>query len=275
MGGLVWLASYPKSGNTWLRVFLHNLLQDQDEPIDINDLMHLSVADTLKEWYAEVAGDDVAAMTEDEIAQLRPAVHRRLTQLSQNSVFVKTHNFLGVDRGVPLITMDVTVGAIYIVRNPLDMVLSLAPHFGLSVDGAIELMGSEKSGSFADHANVSQRFASWSSHVKSWTRQKHEKVHVVRYEDMHESPTAAFAGIAHFLTLDAAVDRIEKAIAFSTFDVVRGQEDEHGFRERSIHAEKFFRTGRAGVWKEALSSKQVTAIVDRHSEQMARFDYLP
>ena len=275
MGGLVWLASYPKSGNTWLRAFLHNLLRDEDEPVDINAFMQLSVGDTLREWYSEVAGGDIDELSDDDIAQLRPQVHRRLTEISKNSVFVKTHNYLGTDRGVPLITMAVTVGAIYVVRNPLDLVLSLAPHFGLSIDGAIKLMASEKGGSPADRANVAQRFSSWSSHVKSWTRQSHDRIHVVRYEDMHVSPFETFEGIAKFLALEVSIDRIEKAIRFSSFDVLRAQEDQHGFRERSIHADKFFRAGKTGSWRDVLSSKQIAAIIDRHRAQMANFDYLP
>ncbi len=71
MGGLVWLASYPKSGNTWLRAFLHNLLRDEDEPVDINAFMQLSVGDTLREWYSEVAGGDIDELSDDDIAQLK------------------------------------------------------------------------------------------------------------------------------------------------------------------------------------------------------------
>ena len=275
MGGLVWLASYPKSGNTWLRAFLHNLIKNQDEPVDINNMMQLSVGDTLREWYVEASDRDIDALTEDEIAKLRPKVHRRFTELSPNSVLVKTHNFLGLDRGVPLITLEVTTGAVYVVRNPLDLVLSLAPHFGLSIDAAIELMASETAGSPADRANVGQRFSSWSSHAKSWTRQQNDRLHVVRYEDMHQSPDKAFGEVAAFLGLDTAVEGIERAIRFSSFDVLRGQEDVHGFRERSIHANKFFRTGKMGSWRSTLTDKQVAAIVDRHRGQMARFDYLP
>ncbi len=275
MGGLVWLASYPKSGNTWLRAFLHNLLTDADQPADINDLMRLTVGDSQKEWYEEAAPRSLDTLSEDETAALRPKVHRRLTELSKNSVFVKTHNYLGVDRGIPLITIELTAAAIYVVRNPLDMVLSLAPHFGISIDGAIRLMASDEAGSYADYANVSQRFSSWSAHVKSWTRKENERLHIVRYEDMHRSATDTFSAIGRFLGIEADDNKIEKAIRFSSFDVLQAQEREHGFRELSIHADRFFRQGRVGGWRGVLSPRQVKMIVDRHREQMARFDYMP
>ena len=92
---------------------------------------------------------------------------------------------------------------------------------------------------------------------------------------MHVSPFETFEGIAKFLALEVSIDRIEKAIRFSSFDVLRAQEDQHGFRERSIHADKFFRAGKTGSWRDVLSSKQIAAIIDRHRAQMANFDYLP
>jgi hypothetical protein len=66
-----------------------------------------------------------------------------------------------------------------------------------------------------------------------------------------------------------------KAIDWSSFDNLKSQEQEDGFKEKPEHAERFFREGRAGQWKEILTPAQVDRIVKDRGEQMARFGYLP
>ena len=51
MAGIIWLASYPKSGNTWLRAFLHNLLRDPGRPYDINKLTDVTAGESQASWY--------------------------------------------------------------------------------------------------------------------------------------------------------------------------------------------------------------------------------
>src|SRR5271156_5810226 len=108
MGGIIWLASYPKSGNTWMRAFLHNLLRNPPAPVPINQLTQFTIGDTLVEWYAEVAGRSVEGLSDEEFAKLRPAVHRLFMQQHTDSVFVKTHMILGEAAGMPTISMDYT-----------------------------------------------------------------------------------------------------------------------------------------------------------------------
>src|SRR5690554_4958365 len=101
MGALIWLASYPKSGNTWMRSFLHNLFRNSIDPVDINDITDFCIGDSGTQWYARYAGAKaVTEMTPEEISKLRPLVHRDFTTVFPDSVFVKTHNYLGEWHGV-------------------------------------------------------------------------------------------------------------------------------------------------------------------------------
>lgn len=274
MAGIIWLASYPKSGNTWLRAFLHNLLQDPAKPMEINALDRFTHGDTLRHWYETVAGGPIADWPPERIAQLRPKVHRMLSQSFPDSVFVKTHNALAEVHGVPLITMDYTTAAIYVVRDPRDVAVSMTHHFGLTLDQAVAMLNNAEAATGMDDRNVQQFYGSWSTHVNSWTGQPAQGLHILRYEDMHQRPRTAFGEVVRFLGLPPDRRRLEKAIRFSSFKVLQNQERRDGFKERSVHAEAFFRAGRAGQWRELLSSAQQAAIEAAHGEVMRRFGYL-
>ena len=276
MSGIIWLASYPKSGNTWARIFLHNVLLDTDEPLDINTLSDLTLADGNKAAYEEAGGKPFASYSKGQVALLRPKVHELFARSQPDTVFVKTHSMFGVINGVPLITMEYTEGAIYILRNPLDVVVSLAPHFGMTFDKAIELMNNPNGGNSERYGNIiAQYFGSWSGHANSWTHFDQNRMHVMRYEDMLDKPEEAFGGLVRFLELEIPQEKLAKAIKFSSFDTVRKQEEKKGFNERSIKSDRFFRVGKAGQWKDMLSDDQVNRIVDCHHDAMKRYGYLP
>ena len=112
MGAIIWLASYPKSGNTWLRVFLHNLLVNPDKPADINTLGRFCLGEDMAQYFNQFDPRPLSTWTPEEIADKRPQVHELLTQAFPDSVFVKTHNFLGEIDGGPLVNLEVTAGAI-------------------------------------------------------------------------------------------------------------------------------------------------------------------
>ena len=275
MGNIVWLASYPKSGNTWLRAFIANWLHDGERPQPIADLHRYALDEALPAWYADfVDGGDTTALDTAGITALRPRVHARIAELSAGSTFVKTHNMMGELGGVPLHNLAVTAGAIYVVRNPLDVALSVADHFGLSADDAIAFMGEERTGTLNDHLFVSQMLGSWSAHVGSWTAEEHPRYLVLRYEDMLEKPMKAFGRVLRHLNLAGDARRLKQATRHADFRSLRAQEGREGFAERSPHAQSFFRAGRAGQWRTQLTRAQVERVVARHGEQMARFGYL-
>ena len=275
MGNIVWLASYQKSGNTWLRAFLANWLQDGVRPLPLADLSRYALDEALPAWYADfVDGGDTTALDAAGITALRPRVHARLAELSAGSVFVKTHNMMGALGGVPLHNLGVTAAAIYVVRNPLDIVLSVADHFGLSPDDAITFMGEERTGTLNDQLFVSQLLGSWSTHVASWTSEDHPRYLVLRYEDMLEKPVKTFGRVLRHLNLAGDARRLKQALRHADFRNLRAQEGREGFAERSPHARNFFRAGRAGQWRAQLTRAQIDRVAARHGEQMARFGYL-
>ena len=275
MGNIVWLASYPKSGNTWLRAFLANLVANRADAVALNDLSRYAEDEASPELFSALAGRPSNELDIDTIATLRPEVHAAIAQRAQGTRFVKTHNMAGSFDGHPLHNMAVTAGAIYVVRNPLDVAVSMTHHFGLTLDEAIERLGNEDVATLNDAQFVTQILGSWSLHVKSWVDIDHERFLVLRYEDLIAKPTKGFAKVAKLVGLGQDRARIERAIRYSGFQSLASMETKHGFVEASDKGARFFRKGRINEWREVLSRELVQRVVAANREQMQRFAYVP
>ena len=274
MGGIVWLASYPKSGNTWMRSFLQNLLTGGQKSVHINELSQFAYGDGQKFWYEQVAGGSLEGLSPEEIMKLTPKAQELMTRSRPQSVFVKTHNWLGKNWDTPFITPEATVGAIYIIRNPLDVVISLADHFGFSLDEAIDFMNDSNAQTPEDDYKLAQVYGSWSDHIRSWEKFNPTYQHRVRYEDMLNKPGKTFGDVTKFLQLKTPKNDLTRAIKQSSFKVLKNQEQKDGFLERSNKSKAFFRSGKAGQWKTVLSEVQVKRLVDVHHDVMKENGYL-
>ncbi|GGF30504.1 sulfotransferase [Aliidongia dinghuensis] len=274
MGKLVWLASYPKSGNTWLRALLHNYLRQPAEPWDINRLTDFTAGDSDAKLYQHYDPRPASTYSIADVQRLRPLVHRDLTQAFPGPVFVKTHNMAGLVEGVPLVTPDLTAGAIYMLRDPRDVAISYSHHMGLSLDDTIAFLGNPEAAVGGTDAKVYEKHSSWSNHVLSWTPAPSPHLLVLRYEDLQADPVKQFGRVIHFLSGRSAPERVARAVEFSRFDVLSAQEQAQGFAERPAGADRFFRSGRVGEWHEGLSADQVARIERDHGAVMARFGYL-
>jgi aryl sulfotransferase len=278
MKNIIWLASYPKSGSTWFRFFLSNLLQDSDKPADINRLEKTLIASS-RILFDDITGIASADLTHDEIDNLRPDMYRFLSEEAKELCFLKIHDaYTYVDKGRPLVPPEVTHGVIYIIRNPMDVAVSFANHSGFSIDESIERLNDE-SFCFCDttgklEVQLRQRLLSWSGHVWSWIQAPGLDVHVMRYEDMKQKPEETFVQATRFAGLEHPSGKIRKALKYSDFKEMQYQEREKGFIEKSPDCGSFFYKGEVGTWRNLLNEKQVQTIINAHQKVMEQFGYL-
>lgn len=277
MSGIVWLASYPKSGNTWVRIFITNLLAGDQSPAEINGVDFSRQRANNIQIFDDAAGVESSDLTEEEIDRFRPSVFRHLKENSSAPLFLKVHDAYSIlPHGEPVFPTDATAGAVYILRNPLDVAISFAHYSALPVDRVIEILASGYCQPRKPGIGVlMQRLLPWSEHVLSWSDGPPFPVHLVRYEDLHERPLETFSALARFCGLPSDTASVSRAIRHSSFESLQAQERELGFVERPEVAAAFFREGRANAWRDILSDSQVTRIVERHSAVMRRFGYLP
>jgi hypothetical protein len=284
MNPIVWLASYPKSGNTWVRMILTNL-DSRDRPADINTPLSGSGMASSREAFDEATLLPSGLLTHDEADQIRPRVHAALArQVGEGADirFVKVHDaYRRVPGGAPLLAgADGARGALVIVRDPRDIAVSLACHIGGTIDQAIEAMRDDDhafcSALLSQAPQLRQHLGSWSDHVASWLDQPDVPAHLLRYEDLEARPIDAFGCAMDFVGRNCDDEQIERAIRFADLSELQRQEREKGFTEASSESKvAFFRSGRSGVWKDELSAAQVARIERDHGAMMSRLGYDP
>lgn len=272
---LVWLASFPKSGNTWLRLFLSNYILNCKEPFPINKIHMLTFSDMMAAPYEKLTGKAVKDLKDHEIHGLRPRVHRAIASQAADVMLVKTHQAVMDLHNISTVTFDVTKASIYVMRNPLDVAVSYAHHCGLQPIESLRLLNSSRHKTHGDKTTtVPQYMGRWSDHVLSWVDSKDLAPLVLRYEDMKRNPQAEFTKVLVHLGLEPDDERLERAIRFSSFGELTAQESKGNFIERSQKAEKFFRSGRVGEGIECFSEAEVDQAIADHREVLERFGYL-
>jgi aryl sulfotransferase len=294
LSDVVWLASYPKSGNTWFRMLVANLRQDK--PVDINDLPDSVGIASARTWFDGIMLFPSGLLTHEEVDRLRPQVHRAMaadlvpadpedqteTRLGAKR-FIKTHDaYTYTVDGEPLLGGGAAAGcAILIVRDPRDVATSLAHHIGRTVDQAIDFMGSDDS-SFSGRRDrqtpqLRQRLPTWAGYNTGWIEQADIPVQVVRYEDLKADTPGVLRRALAFAGVEVSEAECEDAARFADFDALKQQEIEKGFREvaRAGPNGRFFRRGVAGGWRDELTPAQIARIEGDQAVMMKHFGYHP
>jgi aryl sulfotransferase len=282
MSRTVWLASYPKSGNTWFRLLLANL--GRGTPVDINAIpLRTGMASARASFDAETLLPS-GLLTQDECDRLRPRVYAALAAHENADFgdvrFVKTHDaWTCGDRGEPLLGgRNAADAAILIVRDPRAVAPSLASHLDVPLAHAIDFLADAASSFCADCdrqlPQLRQQLRGWSEFNRSWLEQRDLPVHLVRYETLAAEPVQALAGALAFVGIVTDTADCARAAHFADFSELRRQERAHGFREAPrSHAATFFRDGTTDGWRRTLSPAQVSRIESDHKAMMRRLGY--
>ena len=276
--GITWLASYPKSGNTWFRVFLSNLLlKDRERPVHINEAK-LSGHAASRHGLESALGFEISDCYPSEIYDLRRRYYDWLGNTGSGQI-LKIHDaFLQPGTDKPVVTRESTHRVVYIVRNPLDVAVSFAFHVGREdAANSGDLVSNENQYIFTrkrgPRGQVGQFLGCWSDHVQGWLNSG-LPLTLVRYEDLIRDDVAEFYRVIRSLGFSCSREEVEKAAQDSRFSRLKEMEERDGFVEVIVGRNPFFRKGRVGDWKNHLTMEQAREILDANVSVLDRLGYL-
>jgi len=188
-------------------------------------------------------------------------------------IFVKTHWPLGKLSGYNTVDLSVSAGAIYVVRNPLDLTVSLSSFLGKSIDATIELMADPTMG--LNNALAFELWGSWTQNVSSWIGSS--SICIVKYEDLLNEPEVWFGAVMKYaFDPPPTSDQVSAAVAQTAFGRLKAEDNGVGYSKARVPSGgSFFREGRSGEWREKLTSAQVDRVVANHGDVMRHLSYLP
>jgi hypothetical protein len=225
-------------------------------------------------------GIESADLSPDQQANLRPRLYEAMDAHAIQAgrpVYGKAHDRCGpTPSGECLFPAAATRGAVYVVRNPLDVAVSYAHYSGLSMASAVDTLLrptarlSRQTQSL--DTQLVQHLGDWNSHVDSWLSAPFP-VHLVRYEDLLARPEQEFAAIVRFLGRPEGEAAIARAADQCSFGRLRAQEERDGYRNNSPKGGFFFRRGQQDSWRDELPAAEAGRILAACAPTMARLGY--
>ena len=282
----IWIASYPKSGNTLVRAMLSSYFFSKDGKFNfeliknIKQFPHIGIFEKL----------GINIKDEKEIVKNYIKAQESINQ--KNSIqFLKTHSYLFNINNNPFTDLNNTLGVIYIVRDPRNVVTSYAHHNSISVEDSVErLTHSIEYGGNVDSDHISDRskvyMGSWSSNYNSWKSfDDIGKYLLIKYEDIISNKEKTLLEILNFIHqlkgINFSVDKkkIENVISSTNFDKMKDLEKKEGFIEAKVNPKTgkkipFFNLGSKNIWKNNLDETIKNKIENSFEKEMLELGYL-
>ena len=262
---IIWLASYPKSGNTWIRSFLcaYLFLDLDKESFSFDVLRHIPSFPNKKLFNAH--GSDPKNL--QEVAETWIKVQRKIN-LNKKINFLKTHNASGNYNKHYFTDKNNTLGAIHIVRDPRDVLVSYSRYIKKNIRETLKLISSDNHiGFLEDYEGVEGEIrGSWSQHYNSWKNFNIKETIIIKYEDLIEDPFENFLKVINYLNklfkLKVDEEKIKKCIKITNFNNLQNLEKKTGYKEKLTNnlEAPFFNTGKTKQWQKELDQKTINII---------------
>ncbi len=277
---IIWIASYPKSGNTYIRSFLSAYYFSKDGNFNFELLKNIKHFPNVEFFEEPFEGAEQASKNW--------LIAQKMIKDKKKVFFLKTHSCLGLFKGKPFTTPEYSLGGIYIVRDPRNVITSVKNHFSLDEEGAYKFITDINTNAkelYSKDYRTWVLLSNWSNHYRSWVKSKNFRKLLIKYEDFEDNKYRTFRDIIIFVnTLMNNTERVdeaklEKAIESTNFNVLKNKEKNEGFEEAAYSKDEqkkkvFFNLGFNNRWKNLLNDDMRKKIENEFNSEMKELNYL-
>ncbi len=283
---IIWITSYPKSGNTWIRSFIYTLLYTKNITSDLNKINFIKQYPVKEQFKDLVENFNNFSQISEQWVQ-----SQNLINLDKKIKFLKTHHIMCELKGNKFTNLNNSLGAIHIVRDPRNVITSIKNHYSKkNYEEAYEFLIDENhciDVENTSHKNIDKKkilntlISSWSTHYNSW-KNFPINYHLIKYEDLINDPKKTFFSLKDYLEKVLKIqindNDVEKSIKSNSFLELKKAEQKDGFVESAIDEFNkkitFFNLGPKNNWKNLLPSQIKEKIENKFFKEMNELKYL-
>ena len=283
---IFWIASYPKSGNTWLRTLISSYYYSEDGIYKDNLIKKIGQFPEKRHFTGFKYDQNIITDT----SRLWLKAQQKINQDKQLRFF-KTHNAFGALNNQHFTDRENSIGCIYIVRDPRNVITSLKNHYEMNDEQALKWMANEKNFIYdvqnlkKDGYSDFQFISSWKTNYKSWIVQKQIPFMIVKYESLLKETYLVFKDIIEFINKTTGINnkiyknKLKNSVQSTSFNKLKDNEKKHGFSEAILSKKSnkkipFFFLGPENDWKKILSKDLKTKLNKTYEKNLKELSYI-